>query len=56
MALASLFGGLALKYDNPVYFKFKPAVLSAVSAVVLLATWWLDSPLLVGALERCIAE
>ena len=52
LGLIVLFGGLALKYDNPVYFKFKPAVLSAVSAVVLLGTWWLDSPLLVSALDR----
>lgn len=52
LGLIVLFGGLALKYNNPVYFKFKPAVLSAVSALVLLTTWWLDRPLLVSALER----
>jgi intracellular septation protein A len=52
VGLIVVFGGLSIKYDNALFFKFKPAVLSGVSAAVLLITWSLDRPLLVTAMER----
>jgi len=51
-ALILLFGGLSLKFDNPLYFKFKPVILSGLSALIFLVTYALSRPLLLLALDR----
>ena len=50
--LVAVFGGLSLRFDNRLYFKFKPVVLSVVTAAALLVTCLLDRPLLVMAMDR----
>jgi intracellular septation protein A len=52
VGLILLFGGLSIKFDNPLYFKFKPVVLSAVSALAFLVTYALSKPLLLMAMDR----
>ena len=52
VALILLFGGLSLKFDNPLFFKFKPVLFSAISALVFLVTYALSKPLLLITLER----
>ena len=51
-ALVILFGWLALRFDNAVYFKLKPVVINGVMAVVFLVTYSQGSPLLIAAAER----
>lgn len=46
------FGGLALRYNNALFIKFKPVVLSLFTALALLITWGLGKPLLVTAMDR----
>jgi hypothetical protein len=50
--LILVFGGLALRFDNPLFIKFKPVVLSLFTALALLITWALGKPLLVTAMDR----
>lgn len=50
--LILVFGGLSLKFDTPLFFKFKPVVLSVATALTLLATCALGKPLLVMAMDR----
>jgi len=50
--LILIFGGLALRYNNALFIKCKPVVLSAFTALALLITWGLGKPLLVTAMTR----
>lgn len=50
--LIVVFGGLALRYNNALFIKFKPVILSLFTALALLITWGLDKPLLVTAMDR----
>lgn len=50
--LIAVFGGLAFRYDNALFIKFKPVILSAFTALALLITWGLGKPLLVTAMAR----
>ncbi len=50
--LIAIFGGLALRYNNALFIKFKPVVLSVFTALALLITWGLGKPLLVTAMDR----
>ncbi|MSR81303.1 MAG: hypothetical protein EXS58_00020 [Candidatus Latescibacteria bacterium] len=50
--LILIFGGLALKYNNALFIKFKPVILSLFTALALLITWGLGKPLLVTAMDR----
>ena len=50
--LILVFGGLSLRFDNPLFFKFKPVILSAVMALTLLVTYSLGRPLLLMAADR----
>lgn len=52
VSLILIFGGLAIKFDNPLYFKFKPVVLSGILALVFLVTYALSKPLLVLIADR----
>ena len=52
VGLILVFGGLSLRFDTPIYFKFKPVVMAAVMAGVFMVTYALDRPLLVMAVER----
>ena len=49
-----LFAGLSYKFDNPVLFKFKPAVIGALSGVAFLATSAFFEPLLLTMVDRYI--
>jgi intracellular septation protein A len=49
-----LFAGLSYKFDNPVFFKFKPAVIGALSGVAFLATSAFFEPLLLTMVDRYI--
>jgi len=42
---------LNFPFDNPLYFKFKPVILSSVSAAIFLITYALSKPLLM-AMDR----
>lgn len=50
--LIAVFGGLALRYNNALFIKFKPVILSLFTALALLITWGLGKPLLVTAMDR----
>ena len=50
--LILIFGGLALKYNNALFIKFKPVILSLFTALALLITWGLGKSLLVTAMDR----
>jgi len=52
VCLILLFGGLSIKFDNPLYFKFKPVILSSVSAATFLITYALSKPLLLMGIDR----
>jgi intracellular septation protein A len=52
VGLILLFGGLSIKFDNPLYFKFKPVILSSVFAATFLITYALSKPLLLMAMDR----
>ena len=51
-ALILLFGGLSFKFDNPVYFKFKPVAIGLVLATFCLVSYAMGKPVLVIAVER----
>jgi intracellular septation protein A len=52
LALIALFGGLSIKFDNALYFKFKPVIVNLSMAGVLIVTYALDYPLLLMSTER----
>lgn len=52
LGLIALFGGLSVKFDNAVYFKFKPVVLNLVMAAVFIATYAMGRPLLLMGIDR----
>jgi len=52
VGLILVFGGLSLKFDNPLYFKFKPVILSSLTALTFLITYALSKPLLLLTLDR----
>ena len=41
-ALILLFGGLSFKFDNPVYFKFKPVAIGLALAATCLVSYAID--------------
>ena len=50
--LIILFGGLALKFNNALFFKFKPVVLNVIMALLFFVTYAMGHPLLLWTLER----
>ena len=52
LGLIALFGGLSVKFDNSIYFKFKPVVINLSMAAVFIVTYTLDHPLLLMGIER----
>lgn len=50
--LIAVLGGLSLRFDNAVFFKFKPVLFDAIGAAVLVGSYLLDRPLLVTAMTR----
>jgi len=52
VSLFLLFGGLSYKFNDPIFFKFKPVVISTVSALVFLVAYIGGNPLLVVLMER----
>ena len=50
--LIVVFGGLSLKFDNALFIKFKPVILSLFTALALLVTYLLGKPMLVTAMDR----
>ena len=52
VSLFLLFGGLSYKFNDPIFFKFKPVVISTVSALIFLVTYIDGNPLLVMMMER----
>ena len=51
-ALILLFGCLSFKFNNPVYFKFKPVAIGLALAAFCLVTYAMGKPILVIAVER----
>ncbi|MFC1526700.1 septation protein IspZ [Candidatus Latescibacterota bacterium] len=52
LGLIALFGGLSVKFDNAVYFKFKPVVLNLAMAGVFIVAYAMGRPLLLMGIER----
>jgi intracellular septation protein A len=52
VTLFLIFGGLSYKFNNPVFFKFKPVVVSTVSALIFLVTYANGTPLMVLLMDR----
>ncbi len=52
ITLILVFGGLSLKFDNPLYFKFKPVVIGLLMAATFLVSYAIGKPLLVLGVER----
>ena len=52
VALFLLFGGLSYRFNNSLFFKFKPVVISAVSGVIFLVGQVSGHPVLVTLMER----
>ena len=52
LGLIALFGGLSVRFNSAVYFKFKPVVLNLAMASVFLFTYAVDRPLLLLGVER----
>lgn len=50
--LIIVFGGLSLKFDNALFIKFKPVILSLFTALALLITYLMGKPMLVTAMDR----
>ncbi|MEE3260096.1 MAG: septation protein IspZ [Candidatus Latescibacterota bacterium] len=53
-ALVLVFAGLSYKFNNPVFFKFKPVVGGAVFGAVFLVTSALAEPLMLTVIDRYI--
>jgi intracellular septation protein len=54
-AFVLVFAALSYKFNNPLFFKFKPVSLSALSALVFLATAAFSRPFLLTALDHYAA-
>jgi intracellular septation protein A len=52
LGLIALFGGLSFKFDDGVYFKFKPVVLNLAMAAAFFVTYAWGHPLLRMSAER----
>ena len=52
VALILLFGGLSFKFDNAVYFKFRPVAIGLALAATFLVSYAMGKPLLVIGVER----
>ena len=52
IALILLFGGLSFKFDNAVYFKFRPVAIGLALAATFLVSYAIGKPLLVIGVER----
>ena len=50
--LILVFGGLALKFNNALFFKFKPVVLNGIMALLFFGTYAMGQPILLWAMER----
>ncbi|HIG55726.1 MAG TPA: hypothetical protein EYG11_02970 [Candidatus Latescibacteria bacterium] len=53
-AFILLFAGLSYKFNDPLFFKFKPVAIGALSGIVLLVTSIFFAPLLLTMLDRYI--
>lgn len=53
-AFVVIFAGLSYKFNNPVFFKFKPVAIGALSGLVFLATSAFFEPLLLTIIDRYI--
>ena len=53
-AFILLFAGLSYKFNNPLFFKFKPVAIGALSGIVFLVTSVFFAPLLLTMLDRYI--
>ena len=52
VSLFLLFGGLSYKFNDPIFFKFKPVVISTVSALIFLVAYIGGNPLLIMMMEH----
>ena len=52
VSLFLIFGSLSYKFNNSLFFKFKPVAVSGVSAVIFLVTWVSGNPFMVLLMER----
>lgn len=52
LGMIALFGGLSIRFDSSVYFKFKPVVLNLTMAGVFIVTFAMGRPLLLIGIER----
>lgn len=53
-ALVLVLAGLSYRFDNSVFFKFKPVVASTIMGTVFLATSALGEPLMLTVIDRYI--
>jgi len=53
-AFILLFAGLSYKFNNPLFFKFKPVAIGALSGIAFLVTSTFFAPLLLTMLDRYI--
>ncbi|MGY8826782.1 MAG: septation protein IspZ [Candidatus Latescibacterota bacterium] len=51
-ALILVFAALSYRFNNPIFFKFKPVVIGLVTALVLLATSAISQPALLTMADR----
>jgi intracellular septation protein A len=54
VAFILLFAGLSYKFNNPLFFKFKPVTIGALCGMVFLVTSAFFTPLLLTMLDRYI--
>ena len=52
VGLIAVFGGLSLKLNDPIYFKFKPVILGLLMAATFFVTYAMGKPLLLVGIER----
>ncbi|MFH1569126.1 MAG: septation protein IspZ [Gemmatimonadota bacterium] len=52
LGLIALFGGLSVKFNDAVYFKFKPVILNLAMAAVFIGAYTLGKPLLLLGMDR----
>lgn len=52
LGLIALFGGLSVKFNNSLYFKFRPVVLNLSMAAIFIGAYAMDRPLLLMGVER----
>ncbi len=51
-ALILVFAALSYKFNNPLFFKFKPVAIGAITALVLLVTSAISQPALLSMADR----